>query len=600
MKSKVHRNTFTNSSKIVIRHIILFGVLCLFIGATDAQIRPRQLRNQILQSQNPVNKTTPKKETRKRRAKSISASKPGSLAPIVNPLANSRATLVYLEDSETMNFDQEVNPDVQLLKGNVRFRHDNTLLYCDSAYFYAKANSLDAFGNVRIVQGDTLFVYGDLLFYDGNLKLARLRKNVRMENRKTTLTTDSLNYDRITNFAYYYTGGKIVDSQNTLTSIWGQYSPTTNAALFKNSVHLVNDNFIMDADSLRYNTKTNIANLICPTHIVYDKETDIDSKNGWYNTNSEQMMLLDRSVIKQKDGKTIVGDTVFYDKNLNYGEAFSKVILNDTVQKTTLYGNYLYYNDSTEIGIASDSALLVDWSSTDTVYVHADTLFTSKDSVFDVMRGFYNVRFFRNDVQGICDSLVYSSRDSIMNMYREPVLWSEKNQLSGDFINVIMKNEKVEKINVNNNSMVVQREDSAFFNQISGKEIVAQVDSGQLKRVDVSGNAETIYFPRDDKDSTFIGINKTESSYVVMHFKNKKIERVVLTAASSGTMYPINQLTGGDLILKNFFWIEEQRPKNKKDVLTTYPKIPRENTIPTSKSDSKTMNDELKMEKSTL
>ncbi len=598
MNIKIKRNIITLKYFTINRHIILFGVFCLFFGLLQAQITPRQLRNQILQSQNPVTKQS-KKENKKPRTKSIFGGKSGSLAPIVNPLDNKRATLVFLEDAQVMSFDQVIRPDIKLLVGNVRFRHDNALLYCDSAYFYEKANSLDAFGNVRIVQGDTLFVYGDLLFYDGNLKLARIRKNVRLENRKTTLTTDSLNYDRITNFAYYYNGGKIVDPQNTLTSAWGKYSTTTNAALFQKNVHLVNDNFIMDADSLRYNTKTNIANLICPTHIVYDKETDIDSKNGWYNTNTEQMMLLDRSVIKQKDGKTIEGDTVFYDKSKNYGEAFTKVILNDTVQKTTLYGNYLYYNDSTEMGIASDSALLVDWSGADTLYVHADTLFTAKDSVYDVMRGFNNVRFYRKDVQGICDSLVYSSRDSIMKMHVDPVLWTEKNQLSGDFITALMKNEKVEKVTVDENAMAVQREDSAYFNQISGKQIIAYIDSSQLQRVEVSGNAETIYFPRDDKDSTFIGINKTESSYVVMHFKNKKVERMVLTAASSGTMYPLEKLSGDELVLKNFFWIEEQRPKNEKDVLITFPKSPRENLIPAIKATSKPEKKDSKNEKST-
>jgi len=160
MNIKFDRNIFAFWGSIIYRHILIFGVLCLFIGVIDAQIRPRQLRNQILQSQNPA-KPTPQKGAKKQRAKSIRASKPGPLAPIVNPLDNKKATLVFLEDAQIMSFDQILHPDIQVLKGAVRFRHDNTLMYCDSAYFYEKANSLDAFGNVRIVQGDTLFVYGD-------------------------------------------------------------------------------------------------------------------------------------------------------------------------------------------------------------------------------------------------------------------------------------------------------------------------------------------------------------------------------------------------------------------------------------------------------
>lgn len=557
------------------RHVVFFGVLCLFIVVLQAQIRPKQLRKEVLQSQSPapVQKAKKGKKSANTFGKPLSPNKP--LAPIISPLDIKGVTLVYLENSETLSYDKITSPDIQVLKGNVRFRHDNALLYCDSAYFYEKANSLDAFGNVKIVQGDTLFVYGDVLFYDGNIKLARMRRNVRMLNRKTTLTTDSLNYDRITNLAYYYTGGKIVDQENTLTSVWGQYSTSTNDAVFKKDVHLDNKNFKLDADSLKYNTKTHIANLIGPTHILYNDETDIYSNRGWYNTSTERSMLLNRSLVKHKDGKTLVGDTIFYDKKQKYGEGFSKVIMNDTVQKSTLYGNYSYYSDATKVGMASDSALLVDWSGKDTMYVHADTLFTSKDSIYDVARGYYNVRFYRNDVQGLCDSLAYSARDSILNMHGEPVLWADENQLSGEFIQAFTKNEKVNKIHIQRQAVAIQHQDSVYYNQLSGKEMIAYVDSNQLRRVNVNGNAETIYYPLDDKDSTLIGLNKTQSSFVVMYLKNKKVERVVMTSATTGTMYPLAQLPGGELYLKNFFWLENQRPKNKKDLFLIFPKVAR-------------------------
>lgn len=551
---------------ISFKHIVFFGVLCLFMVALQAQVQPKQLRKEVLQSQKPVAKPTP--ATTKRTL-------PKPLAPTVNPLEKKNVTLVYLENSESLSFDQLLNPDVQVLKGNVRFRHDNALMYCDSAFFYEKANSLDAFGRVKIVQGDTLFVFGDYLFYDGNVKLARLRQNVRMENRKTTLTTDSLNYDRIANLAYYYTGGKIVDTENTLTSLWGQYSPSTNEALFKTKVHLKNKNFTMDSDTLRYNTKSNIANIVGPTHILYNEETDIYSDRGWYNTADERMMLLDRSFIKHKDGKTMTGDTIFYDKMKKYGEGFGRVVLNDTVQKSTLYGNYVYYNENTEVGLATDSALLVDWSDKDTMYVHADTLHTSKDSIYDVARGYYNVRIFRNDIQGLCDSLAYSARDSVLNMFGDPVLWAEENQLSGEFIHAFTKNQKVERVHIQRSAIAVQQEDSVYFNQLSGKEIIAYMDSGELKKVDVKGNAETIYYPKDEKDSTLIGLNKTQSSFVIMYLKNKKVDRIVMTTATTGTMYPLTQLSGNDLYLKNFFWLDEQRPKSKDDLFLVFDKTKR-------------------------
>ena len=568
MKSFFSKNIVTH------KHIVVYGVLCLFIVSLSAQIRPKQLRNEVMQNQvvKPILKATGKKQTIKKR-KPTQDNKP--LAPTVNPLKNKNATLVYLENSETLSFDKIASPDLQVLKGNVRFRHDNALLYCDSAYFYEKANSLNAFGHVRIVQGDTLFIYGDKLYYDGNTKLARLRHNVRLENRKTTLVTDSLNYDRMANLSYYYTGGKITDPLNVLTSVWGEYSPASNDALFKNKVHLKNKNFTLDADTLKYNTKSGIANIVGPTHIVYNGETDIYSSLGWYNTSTERSMLLNRSLVKHKDGKTLVADTIFYDKKLKYSEGFTRVEMNDTVQKSTLYGNYCYYNEKTKKGLATDSALLVDWSSKDTMYVHADTLLTSKDSIYNLARGFYHVRFYRHDVQGLCDSLAYSARDSVMNMYGEPILWADNNQLSGDFIQAYTKNKKIHKIHIQNLAVAIQHEDSIYYNQLSGKEIIAYVDSGQLKRVNVNGNAETIYYPMDDKDSTLIGLNKTQSSFVVMYLKNKRISRVVLTSASNGTMYPLTQLSGSDIYLKNFFWVEDQRPKNIKDLFLVFPKTKR-------------------------
>ena len=550
-------------------------MLCLFIVVIQGQIRPKQLRNEVLQSQQPKKVVTKRGAHSKPRSLNLNEnSRP--LPPTVNPLSNKSATLIYLENSEVLSFDKGLHPDLQVLKGNVRFRHDNAKLYCDSAYFFEKANSLNAYGHVRIVQGDTLFVFGDVLYYDGNTKLARLRHNVRMVNRKTTLVTDSLNYDRLANLAYYYTGGKIFDPLNELTSIWGQYSPSTSDALFKNKVHLKNKNFFMDSDTLKYNTKTSVANIVGPTHILYNNQTDIYSSRGWYNTATERSMLLDRSKIKHKDGRTLVADTIFYDKKLNYGEGFTKVVLNDTVQKSTLYGEYCYYSESLKKGLASDSALLVDWSSKDTMSIHADTLMTTKDSIYNVVRGFYHVRIFRNDVQGLCDSLYYSSRDSVVSMYHEPVLWSDNNQLSGDFIQAFTKNKKVNKIHIQHAAVAVQHEDSIYYNQLSGKEIIAYVDSGQLKRVNVNGNAETIYYPRDDKDSTLIGLNKTQSSFVTMYLKNKKIQRVVLTSASNGNMYPITQLSGGDIYLKNFFWLEDERPRNVKDLFKVFPKKVRE------------------------
>ncbi len=567
---KILNSCFLANKRIVYQYFVILFLFFIPFLALQAQNKPKQLKEEILKAQKESEK--PPKVKKKELTKPTTTLPPlKPVAPIANPLENKNATLIYLENSEIASFDKFQNPDIQVLKGNVIFRHENALMYCDSAYFYPNSNSLDAFGNIRMVQGDTIFIYGNFLYYDGNTKLARLRKNVRMENRKTVLTTDSMNYDRMMNLAYYYTGGKIQDELNTLTSIWGQYSPVTNEAIFKNKVHLENENFIMDADTLKYNTKTNIANIVGKTHVIYKNETDIYSTRGWYNTANDRSMLLDRSIVKQKNGKSLIGDTIFYDKRQKYGEAFQHVILKDTVEKTSLFGNYVSYNENSEKGLATDSALLVDWSSKDSLFLHADTLKTYKDSIYNMANGYYHVRFFRNDLQGVCDSIFYSGRDSIIYLYGEPILWSEDYQITGDFVQAFLKNKKIDRVVIQLSAMAIQKHDSIHFNQLSGKEIIAYLDSNQIKKIDIKGNAETLYYPIDSKDSTIIGQNKTQSSYVTVYMKDKKVDRIVLTPASSGIIYPLEKLSEKDLYLKNYIWLPHLRPLKSTDVFLSSP-----------------------------
>lgn len=557
----------------------LFITFLTFSYVNSQNFKPKQLRKEILlQNQKQIPNTTqakspkPTKKSKKNQALPTGA----TVFTPANPMKAVRnAKLVYIENSDALFFDQILHPDMQLLKGNVKFRHDNALLYCDSAYFYEAANTFDAFGNVRIVQGDTLTAYGNFLNYNGNTKYAQLKENVKLVNRNTILTTDVMDYDRNANLALYYTGGKIVDGTNTLTSIYGEYSPATRFAKFKDNVKLENPDLIMKSDTLIYNTKTKIANIVGKTHAIYKKETNIYSKKGWYNTSNDQMMLLDRSLVKQKDGKSLTGDTIFYDKKRNYGEAYGNVMMIDTVQKSTLFGHYTSYDETKQYGMATDSALFVDWSGRDTLYLSADTLENMKDSIFNKLQAYKNVRFFRTDLQGMCDSLMYNGRDSILHFNGTPVIWAESNQLMGEKITAYTKNQKINKVQIEQNAISIQKDTLMYYNQLSGKEIIAHIDSGQVRKVNVNGNAETIYFPKDDKTSEFIGVNKTVSSYVTAYLKNKKIERVVLTTASSGIMYPLKDMGENDLYLRNFYWYETERPMKYDDVFTKYAKIER-------------------------
>lgn len=507
---------------------------------------------------------------------------------------------MYLEHSETLSFDKERLPDAQILKGDVQFRHEDMLMYCDSAYFYEKTNSLDAFGNVRFVQGDTLSGYGDVLYYDGNRKYAKLRHHVRLIHRQTVLTTDRVDYDRKNELAFYDEWGQIEDSVSTLTSVWGLYMPPSSQAVFRDQVHLINRNFVLDTDSLRYNTKTHIADLVQPTTIVYEKETTILSDLGTYNTETEQSRLLNRSRVLHEDGKQLTGDTIYYDKRIGYGRVRGHMQLRDTVQKSTLYGNFGELFNDGDNAYATDSALMVDWSN-DTAYtfMHADTLFADlipytdttilpidsalgrftpdtilTDTTYRQIRAFRNVRVYNKEYQTVSDSLVYNGRDSIATLYYDPVLWSQKQQVSADIIHIYIKNSLADYAHGIGNAIAIKHEAQDMYDQMQGKEMYAYIRDGEIRQVDVSGNAETIFYPREE-DGTFTGVNKTQSSLVKLYLADQKVERIVFSTTTNGTMYPLDQIKDEERFLNAFFWAKKERPRNQLDVFRQAERTPR-------------------------
>ena len=517
-KKKIHKNT--NG-----RRILLLSILCLFGFCLVAQVRPK--RN----------------------------------------VAQPAKSKVYLLHSDVLKKSKD-NPNAQILVGDVAFRHDSIYMYCDSACFYEKTNSLEAFDNVKMVQGDTLFLYGDHLFYDGNTQMAQVRNNVRMENRMITLTTDSLNYDRIANLGYFFDGGTLMDEQNVLTSDWGEYSPATKMSVFNYEVKLVNPQFTLTSDTLRYNTDTKIASIVGPSDIDSD-ENHIYSELGFYYTQQGQAELLERSVLTN-NGKRMTGDSLFYDRNRGIGEAFHNVELIDTINKNMLTGDYCFYNQLTGYAFATDRAMATDFSQGDSLFIHADTLqlytyYMNTDSVYREARAYHKVRFYRSDIQGVCDSLVFSSKDSCLTLYQDPILWNGKQQLLGEEIMVYMNDSTIDRAHIQNQALSVERLDSLNYNQVSGKEMKAYFEGGEMKQVDVIGTVRLVYYPME-KDSTLLGLNSSETSQLSMFLENRKLKKMTMSPKSNGTLYPMTQIPPAKMKLDNFAWFDYVRPLNKEDI----------------------------------
>ena len=480
-----------------------------------------------------------------------------------------KKTKVYLLHSDILRFNKISNPDAQILEGNVSFRHDSVYMYCDSAYFYEAKNSFEAFGNVKMNQGDTLFLYGDWLYYDGNTQIAEVRENVRMENRQTVLLTDSLNYDRVFNLGYFFDGGTLMDEENVLTSEWGEYSPATKLAIFNYNVKLVNPKFILTSDTLRYHTDTKVVNIVGPSNID-SGENHIYSELGFYNTASQQAELLERSVLVN-GRRQLVGDSLFYDRAAGYGEAFWNVQMNDVQNKNMMTGEYCYYNELTGYAFATDRAVAIDYSQGDSLFMHADTLklvsyHFNTDSMYRKTLAYHKVRIYSHDVQAVCDSLVFNSLDSCMTMYDNPILWNEQQQLFGEEIRAYMNDSTIDWAHIINQAMSIEQIDSVNYNQVSGKEMKAYFQDGDIRQADVIGNVRIVYYSIDDKDSTLIGVNNAETSLLNIYLKDRKIEKIKASAKTNGVMYPMSLIPEDKRYLPFFSWFDYIRPLNKEDI----------------------------------
>ena len=474
---------------------------------------------------------------------------------------------VFLLHSDVLKKNKK-NPDAQILVGDVAFRHDSIYMYCDSACFYEKTNSLEAFDNVKMVQGDTLFLYGDYLFYDGNAQIAQVRNNVRMENRTITLETDSLNYDRVANLGYFFDGGTLMDEENVLTSDWGEYSPATKWSVFNYDVKLVNPQFTLTSDTLRYNTMSKVASIVGPSNID-SKENHIYSELGFYDTHYGQAELLNRSILVN-EGKQLTGDSLFYDRNKRFGEAFYNVEFTDTVNKSMLKGDYCRYEELPEYAFATDKAVAIDFSQGDSLFLHADTLqlytyHLKTDSMFREMRAFHKVRIYRTDVQGVCDSLVFSSKDTCLTMYHDPILWSNQQQLLGEQIMVYMNDSTIDWAHIHNQALSVEKIDSVNFNQVAGKDMKAYFKDGEMHQVDVLGSVRVVYYWME-KDSTLMGMNVSETSELSIFLENRKMKKMLMKPKTNGVFYPMDQLPADKMKLDNFAWFDYVRPLSKKDI----------------------------------
>lgn len=477
---------------------------------------------------------------------------------------------VYLIHADRLSFDRYGRrPDAQVLNGHVSFRHKGATLTCDSAYFFEATNSFEAFGHVKLKQGDTLTLVSDYAYYDGNEQMARSRRNVILTHRGTKLYTDSLDYDRLYNLGYFFEGGKMVDNKNVLTSDWGEYDTETRDAVFNYDVKLKNPKFYLETDTLYYDVHTRLAHVTGPSTVTSGKSM-VKTHDAYYDTNNDKARLFGRSVLVD-EAKEITGDSLFRDEKKGTAEGFGNVIYRDKQNKNEMYSEYFWYDENQGYAYATDHAKLVDYSQKDTLYLHGDTLKmvsynVNTDSVWRKLHCYYKVRMYRKDMQAVCDSLVYNSKDSVMTMYKDPIAWNVNRQLLGEVIDIFMKDSTIEHAHINGQALSIEKIDEKdHFNQVSSKDMFAYFINGDIHQSDAIGNVQTIFYPVDEKDSTFQGLNYLETDTMRMYLQERKLQRIK-TNKASGTTYPMTQIPSNKYHLTQFAWFDYVRPTDKDDI----------------------------------
>jgi lipopolysaccharide export system protein LptA len=499
-----------------------------------------------------------------------------------------KPSAINIKHAASLSYDGE-RSDAKILRGDVVCEHEGAILYCDTAYIYDKTNTMRAGGHILITKGDSIRVTGDKLFYDGKTKMATLENNVKCIEKDMTLTTNLLTFDVGNSIASYHNGGNVVNKENTLDSKDGYYYSATKELAFHQDVVLTNPNYKMKSDTLRYNTTTKTSYFFGPS-IIISKDDYIYCENGWYDTNKEQAQFSKNALLMTKEQK-LTGDSLYYDRNLKMGRAFRNIKLIDTAQKSIIYGDFAEYHEKRSEALITQKPIYARITETDTLFIAADTLYHRDiDSVDNFLNAYHHVRIYKKDLQALCDSAVLNTKDSLLQLYRTPVLWSNKSQATARFIKVNVGKKAIHGFRLEGNSFLIQEADSLNkYNQLIGKSIEGFIVADTIRRVIVSGNAEAYYYPKS-KEKT-IGLNKTKSNEIFLWFKNDDIERVTIKPKTEGAIDPIKDVDIENSRLKGFNWQYNKRPKSRDDLHVAAPKSktdePEKEKTPVKKPESK-------------
>ncbi|UTW60633.1 hypothetical protein KFE98_11275 [bacterium SCSIO 12741] len=478
---------------------------------------------------------------------------------------------VQIVHADNLIYNEEGGVRAKQLVGNVQVKHGTTLMSCDSALIYNKPNLMKAYGHVVIEEPDSVKMYGDSLKYYGDRKMAEVRGDVKLIQGDMVLTTNFLNYNRASQIGHYFNGGQIVmnEGKDTLTSEKGYFYQKTDEAHFKSSVRMISKDYEIITDTMQYDMGEEISRFFGPTTIT-SEDNRIYTERGFSNNKTGVSVFTKNSQIYTSE-QELSGDSIIYDQKNDIGEVFGNVMMLDTVNDLMVEGQYALHNQKDSTSLVLGDPLMTQFFEKDSLFLHADTLFSTYDSTreFRLMHAYPQAQFYKSDMQGKCDSLVFSDIDSSIHLYYDPIIWSEENQITAEFIQIFRANGKIDRMAINEQAFIISREDSSLmypkFNQIKGDSMMGFMIDNELRKVEVYHKGKTIYFAKDEKEA-YIGMNRAEAEYLTIYLDSSQVSSILFRENPKATLYPLKDVTPRMQYLKDFKWRGKERPLRREDV----------------------------------
>ncbi|APY12084.1 hypothetical protein BWZ22_12965 [Seonamhaeicola sp. S2-3] len=503
---------------------------------------------------------------------------------------------VEIKYSGFLTTDEENYPGARILTRDesqqVHIAHESIDLWCDRAIHYGKENFIEAYGNVKMKQADTVSMTSKYIEYSGITQLALARGEVVLKDPQTTVSSDTIYFDRLKQEAFYRSGGTVVkDTTVTITSKIGRHYMQENKFKFVENVVLVNDSSTIKSNYFDYYSDTGHAYLFGPSTIT-TPESKTYCEKGFYDTENEIGYALKNARIEYNN-RIIEGDSLYMDNNKNFASASNNIKVTDTLNHSIIKGHYaeVYKGEEKDSVFITKRALAITVQENDSIYMHADKIMVTGKPENRIIRAYYNARIYKSDLSGKADSIHSNQKTGLTKLInlnkfsssdkfavtRKPILWNLENQMTGDTIHLISNpdSEKIDSLLVFENAFIISKDtiSKTGFNQIYGMRLKGLFnDQNKLRQVDITQNAESIFYARNDKQE-LIGIDKAKSGSISILFDEEGIEEYTRLNQIDGTLTPESQFQEKDKLLRGFDWREEERLNSVEDLFKDDPPL---------------------------